>query len=199
MCLGMLLPSCEKNELPPVSEASPVLMAQGTFKGEGYTWTVDGSSVEGSTWVADSNAGLFPHAFVFSFSGKGVSGTLPSLKFYFNNHSLTFGEINNQIDSTFQPGLKEFTSVFVNPVNPFNLNSVAIEMKDSTNTYSSITMDSLTTYTCFIDSTKIITWKDEKPYQMVYLHFTCMLAGLNSPFNLWPFTNGKAVLAFPRE
>ncbi|HRY31715.1 MAG TPA: hypothetical protein P5531_01980 [Bacteroidales bacterium] len=199
MFLGVVLLSCEKNELPPDSIESPVLMAQGTFKGIDYNWIVDGTRVEGSTWISDSNTGLFPHAFVFNFSGTGTLPVLPGLRFYFNNHSLTFGNLNNQIDSTFQPGTKEFTTVFMNPVNPYNLNAVSLELRDSTNTYSSMTMDSLMTYGCIIDSTKNIIWKDEKSYRLVYLHFNCMLAGLNSPFDLYPFTDVKAVLAFPRE
>lgn len=195
---GILLMSCEKNELDPDTPGSPVLYVQGTMNGIDLLWTAGESE---SMVVSQNNINTLPPSFSFYMLDSNMNGSAyASIRFTFISYSDSMTSLNTALDSTFIQGPKEFAPFFPSPVNPLNLNTVLIEFQDSTGMYYPVPDSGLVVNAnFFIDSTRNMIWKDGNPYTLVYLHFECPLYLFNTPGMGLPFTDGKAVLAFRRD
>ncbi|MCX6269968.1 MAG: hypothetical protein NTU44_01900 [Bacteroidetes bacterium] len=196
-----LVVSCEKKEMDPSSPGSPVLYIRGNFKDTDLQWTIGNTSVAGTTFIGLQADSLVRH-FIFT-AGDTVKPLFPRISFDFINYSNTSGNISADLDNTFTKGVKSMTSRYFNPANPYQLNTVTVEIADNSEYYSTQTfVNTPVSDSNFVrvDSVKDLTWKDGIPYKIIYLSFECKLEHDNPADSLlFNLKNGKAVIAFPRQ
>ncbi|MEI6575422.1 MAG: hypothetical protein WCO63_04515 [Bacteroidota bacterium] len=195
------LSACQKTDLPPSKTGDPRLFIRGTFKNKNVDLSIGNSSVTGTPemkYVSEDSMNV--PTFIFNIvDNQNPSGL--SVKLSFVNYASQFGVINNRdLDSTFKPGNKKIDNYFYNPANPFRLNTCTFLVSDSTGNYSSRKFSPDNSY-CVIDSVSDLVWFDHKTYKMIYLSFNVMMTSTPFPDSttFLPFSNGKAVIAFPKE
>ena len=195
--------SCKKNELEPSVKGVPVLQIEGDYMGSHFQWIIGNTSIAGvasSEIVVDSDSISLRHFIFESRDSLNINRNIITFDFTSYNDLLVDNNANQ--DSTFLPGTKAFSTSFNNPISSPQLNTVAINLSmDNNNPLTSRTL-SPNPGSFKIDSTKVIIWKDNKPYKMVYASFNCRMVDSQNPQDTLItriFSNGKAVLAFPRK
>jgi hypothetical protein len=188
---------CKKAELPPPVTGEPVLSFSGVFNNDTINMAIGVASMSGYTSILDDSMNNV-RTFVFSF-GDYLNPAEPSLAFSFINYKAPFSSVNADLDSTFTLGFVDIATYFPPQSNPLQLNTFRLDYYDIQEQYTSQILFADTSY-CRIDSTRDITWKDGNDYKMVYLSLSMTLRRTNTlDSTFFPLTQGKAVLAFPKE
>lgn len=197
--LGLMTLSngCKKTELPPTVTGEPVLSFKGIFNNDTINMAVGAGSMSGYPSILDDSMNNV-RTFIFSFSDD-FNPIEPSVAFNFINYKAPFSSVNTDLDSTFAPGFVDIATYFPPQSNPLQLSTFRLDYHDTQDQYTSQILFADSSY-CRIDSTRDITWKDGNDYKIVYLSLSMNLRRANIIDSIFfPLTQGKAVLAFPKE
>ncbi|MHC1706394.1 MAG: hypothetical protein AB9842_02605 [Bacteroidales bacterium] len=198
-CLGMtaMLAGCGKSELPPSIEGDPVLFVKGKFRNHDINMMIDDSAFLGLHAIMEDPINTI-RSYWFQVN-KYTSSPVSGLVFQFVNYKTPYGDLNTDIDSTFIPGNKMLSPYFPSGTNPFNLNTMTISVDGTDGNYTSQLFFNDSSYV-LIDSVRDNTWRDGITYKMIYLSFSANLRSANIMDSLYyPFTEGKALIAFPKD
>lgn len=195
MILAGSLFSCKEEVLEPSVSQSIILYFNGEIDGVPFSYrSGKGIIVEPGSFMPDSLA----RHFTFDFIDTLQKETFPMVELSFRS-AIRIGDnmpFNIELDSTFLPGPKEFYMPVGNPANPFQLSTFACYINDSTGrVLSTESINGINIGNVMIDSVNDIRWIDEKYYKLVYLSLDCQLFADTTS----ELSNGKALIAFPRE
>lgn len=198
---GLMLLSCAKEELPVSADHSIVLYFSGKLDTVPFSFSTAQNNVA-EPLIILSDSGI-ARVFMFNFydtSGKGLFD-VASLQFKSSRTYDPMLSLNAELGETFQPGPKEFATVWGNPTNPFQLNSFTCELlKKDGSIYNSSFSNTITVGSILVDSSRDIQWFDEKFYKLVYLSMDFNFQYSDTMITVTtPLTNGKALIAFPLE
>lgn len=193
---GLLL-SCSKEELEPSSETVIIMYFKGLLGTQPFYFSTDKGFLA-DTYVSSLDTMVREYTFVFADTSLTSEFAFASLNFRspFLTESLSEEQ---DLDSTFLPRTFPLTQPFGNPTNPFQMGTFSCEMiKQSGETYTTLWFNgTINNGTAVVDSSRDITWIDQKTYKLVYLSLDFDIILKDS--SLVSVTNSSALIAFPKN
>ncbi len=192
---GILL-SCSKEELEPSSETVIIMYFKGLLGAQPFYFATDKGFLA-DTYVSSLDTMAREYTFVFADTSLTSEFAFASLNF---RSPLMAVEVSleQDLDTTFRPRAFSMMQMFGNPANPFQLGTFACEITTlSGETYSSLTFNGITNGYAVVDSSRDITWIDQKTYKLVYLSLDFEMMLKDS--SLVAVTNSSALIAFPKN